>query len=108
MLPIPQESEANQFKGIQTGDESWFQYSFPSSKMFARSPVEVIPRTPQAIGAKETVITSFFTAKKPIVLEVLAKCRKCNRQRFVPYIFPDLKKGNMSFHDQKRMNFNRK
>jgi hypothetical protein len=30
------ESEENHFEGISTGNESWFQYSYPSSKMFSR------------------------------------------------------------------------
>jgi hypothetical protein len=49
------QSGENHFEGISTGDKSWFQYSdsYPSSKMFARSPTYIIPRTQQAIGAKK-------------------------------------------------------
>jgi hypothetical protein len=36
MLSILYESEANHFDGIATGNESWFQYLYSSSKMFAR------------------------------------------------------------------------
>jgi hypothetical protein len=35
MLRILHESEENHFEGLAIGDESWFQYSYPSSKMFA-------------------------------------------------------------------------
>jgi hypothetical protein len=51
-LRILQELEMNDFDGITTGDESWFQHATASSKMFARLTVDVIPRTQQAVGAK--------------------------------------------------------
>jgi hypothetical protein len=59
MLQILHESEENYFQGIATGDESWFQCSdsCPSSKMFARSPEGVIPKTGQAVGTKKTMTT---------------------------------------------------
>jgi hypothetical protein len=41
MLRILQESKVNDFNGVTTGDESWFQYISPSSEMFARSPADV-------------------------------------------------------------------
>jgi hypothetical protein len=50
---ILQESETNDFDGIATGDEFWFQHTTASSKMFARSAVNVIPRTRQAVGANK-------------------------------------------------------
>jgi hypothetical protein len=49
---ILQQSEMNDFDGIATGDEPWFQHTMASSKMFARSAADVIPRTRQAVGAK--------------------------------------------------------
>jgi hypothetical protein len=52
ILRILQESETNDFDGVATGDESWFQYSTASLKKFARSAADVIPRTRQAVGAK--------------------------------------------------------
>jgi hypothetical protein len=45
MSRILQESEANQLEGITRESESWFRYSYSSSKMFARSQAQVIPRT---------------------------------------------------------------
>jgi hypothetical protein len=53
MLRILQQSETNDFNGIATGDESWFQRTTSSSNMFARSAADVIPRTRQAVGAKK-------------------------------------------------------
>jgi hypothetical protein len=53
MLRILQESKANDFDGVTTGDDSWFQSIYPSSEMFARSPADVIPRTRQPIDAKK-------------------------------------------------------
>jgi hypothetical protein len=45
VLGIPHESEENRFEWIATGDESQFQYSYPPSRMWARSPTNVVPRT---------------------------------------------------------------
>jgi hypothetical protein len=52
MLRILQESETNDFDGIATGDESWFQHTTAFSKMLARSGEDIIPRTGQAVGAE--------------------------------------------------------
>jgi hypothetical protein len=51
MLRILQESETNELNGITAGDESWFQQTVASSKMFARSAADVIQMTQQAIHA---------------------------------------------------------
>jgi hypothetical protein len=52
MLKIFQESETNDFDSVATADESWFQHTTASLKMFTRSATDVIPRTWQAVGAK--------------------------------------------------------
>jgi histone-lysine N-methyltransferase SETMAR len=98
MLRILHEAEENDFDGIATGDESWFRYHYPSSKMFARSPRDVIPRTRQGIGVKKTMITVFFTGRKLIVLDILPKGSRFNQLYFVDYIFPDLERENRNFH----------
>jgi hypothetical protein len=54
MFRILQEPETNDFDGITARDESWFQHTMASSKLFTRSAINVIPRTRQAIGAKKT------------------------------------------------------
>jgi hypothetical protein len=51
MLRILHESETNDFDGIATGDESWFQHTTASSKIFVHSAADVIPRIGQAVGA---------------------------------------------------------
>jgi hypothetical protein len=76
MLRILSGSEASQFEGIARGNESWFRYSYPSSKAFAQLPAEVIPRTQQLIGAKKNMITLFFTTRALIVLDVAPKSYK--------------------------------
>jgi hypothetical protein len=70
MVRIRHESEENHFEGIATGDESWFQYSDPSAKMFAQSLTHVIPKTQQAIKMKQTMITIFFTRRKLSILDI--------------------------------------
>jgi hypothetical protein len=66
--------------------------------MFAGSPTDAIPRTEQAIGTTQTIITIFFTRCKPIVFDILPKGSKFGRFFFVDYIFPDLKRENVNFH----------
>jgi hypothetical protein len=73
MLRILHESETNDFNSIATSDESWFQYATTSSKMFARSAADAIPRTRQAVGAKNILATVFLTTKKFIVLNILPR-----------------------------------
>jgi hypothetical protein len=48
-----QESETNDFDGIAIGDESWFQHTTASSKMFARLAANIFPKTRQAVAAKK-------------------------------------------------------
>jgi hypothetical protein len=52
ILKILQQSDTNDFDGIATGDESWFQHAMASSKIFARSAADVNPRTRKAVGEK--------------------------------------------------------
>jgi hypothetical protein len=87
-LRILHEPEEDHFEGITTGDESWFQYSYPSSKMFARSATDVIPRTRHANGTKKNMITILFTGCKLTVLDILPKGSRFNQLYFVDYIFP--------------------
>jgi hypothetical protein len=79
MLRILQESKTNDFDAVTTGDEFWFQYIYPSSEMFTRSPADVIPKMRQAIGAKMIMIRLFFTARKLIVRDIMPKGWKYNQ-----------------------------
>jgi hypothetical protein len=100
MLRILHESKENHLKGFATADESWFHYSYfyPSSKTFAPCLTDVIPRTRQAIGTKQTVRMIFFIGHKRIVLDILPNESKFKQVYFVDYIFPDLKKENVNCH----------
>jgi hypothetical protein len=66
--------------------------------MFAQLPTDVIPRTRQVIGTKQTMITIVFTRGKLLVLDILPKGIKCNQFDFVDYISPDLQRENVNFH----------
>jgi hypothetical protein len=61
--------EADSFGGITRGDESWFHYLYESSAMIAKSPGDVIPRTGNEIGVKQTMFTIFFTNRKLLIAE---------------------------------------
>jgi hypothetical protein len=52
-------------------------------------------------GAKKTMITVSFTAKKLIVLNVFPRGSTFNQLYFVNNIFPDLKTANLNFRRQK-------
>lgn len=93
--------KVNHFDWIATGNEFRFQYLYFSSKIFARSRSDVVPRTGQGLGTKESMITLFFTERKLIVLSVLPKDRKYDQLYFVRNIFPDLKKANMKYQRRK-------
>lgn len=97
MLRILQESERNDFDGVATGDESWFCYIYQSSEMFARSPLDVVPRTRQTIAAKKILMTLFLTGRRLIVLDVMPKGSKFNQLYFVEKILPDLTRAKSSF-----------
>jgi hypothetical protein len=43
------------------------------------------------------MITIFFTARQPILLDVLSKGSKFDQQYFIDYMFPDLKTENQNF-----------
>jgi hypothetical protein len=90
------------FDVIAIGNESWFQHTTASSKMFACSAADVIPRTRQAVSVKETMITVFFIAKKLIRFDILPRCCTFNQPDFINNIFPDLKRANLNFRRQKR------
>jgi transposase len=73
MSKMLQELEMNDFDGITTGDDSWFEHATAPSKMFSCSAAYVIPRTRQAVGAKQTLVKMFFIAKKFIVFGLLPR-----------------------------------
>jgi hypothetical protein len=100
-LRILQESETNDFDGIATGDESWFQHTTASSKMFTRPAAAVIPRTPQGVGANKTMITVVLTIKKLIMFDVLPRGSTFNQLYCINNRFPDLEKANLNFRRQK-------
>jgi hypothetical protein len=81
-------SRKNHFEGISTGDESWFQHSYPSSKIFSQLPADANPRTRQVIGTHEIMIMTFFTARKRIIIDTLPEETKFNQHYFADCIFP--------------------
>jgi hypothetical protein len=66
--------------------------------VFGQSPAEAISGAQQVGGAKKTMITLLLTARKLIVLDVRPEGHKYNHPYFVDYVFPDLRKANLSFH----------
>jgi hypothetical protein len=78
------------FKGITTGDESWFLYTTYGDSMFATSAREVVSRTKQNISAKKTIITIFFTSTQLLVLNCLPKGTKFNQDYFIDTVLPNL------------------
>jgi hypothetical protein len=92
LLQILNDLQADCFDGITTGDESWFQYLYESSAMFAKSPSDVVPRTRKGIGVKKTGITIFFTHRKLLIAKDLPKGQKHNQDYFLSEILPELER----------------
>jgi histone-lysine N-methyltransferase SETMAR len=82
--------QPNAFDGIATGDESWFQYMYMSNSMFAPSRDLAATRAKDADRTKKTMLTVFFTSRRLIVLEALAKETTCTQHYFISEILPDL------------------
>jgi hypothetical protein len=53
LIQILNDFEADSFDGITTGDESWFQYLYESSAVFAKSPGDVVPKTTKGMMSRK-------------------------------------------------------
>jgi hypothetical protein len=72
MLRILQESEENHFEGIATRDESWFQYSYPSSKVCTIAD-RCLSKDAASHWDEQNDDNNFFTGRKRIVLDIYQK-----------------------------------
>jgi histone-lysine N-methyltransferase SETMAR len=102
LLQILNDLEADSFDGIATGDESWFQYLYESSALFAKSPGDVTPRTSQEIDVKKPMFTIFFTNTKLLIAEYLPKDQKYNQDYFISDILPGLEREKMRYQRRKQ------
>jgi histone-lysine N-methyltransferase SETMAR len=102
LLQILNDLQADFFDGITTGDESWFQYLYESSAMFAKSPGDVVPRTRKGIGVKKTTITIFFTNRKLFIAKDFPKGQKYNQDYFLSEIIPELEQEKSRYKRRKR------
>jgi hypothetical protein len=75
-LDILQLYAEHHFEGSTTGDKSWFLYTIYGDSMFATSARELVPRTEQNIYAKKTMVRTFFTSIRLLVLNGLPKSTK--------------------------------
>jgi hypothetical protein len=78
------------FKGIATGDESWFQCSSYSGSMFASSRESVGPRIRREISGQQTLLPIFVPSRRLLVLKPLPKGTQFNQGYFVDATFPGL------------------
>jgi hypothetical protein len=102
LVQILNDSEADSFDGITTGDESRFQYLYESSAMFIKSPRDLIPRTRKEIGVKKTRFTIVFTNRRLLITEYLPKGQKHSQDYFISDILPDLEREKMRYQRRKR------
>jgi hypothetical protein len=102
LLHILNALEVDSFDGITPVDESWFQYRYESSAMFAKSPHDVTPRTRPGIGVKKTMFTVFFTNSKLLIADDLPKGQKYNQDYFISDILPELKREKMRYKGRKQ------
>jgi hypothetical protein len=102
LLHILNALEVDSFDGIPTGDESWFQYRYESTAMFAKSPHDVTLRTKRGIGVKKTMFTVFFTTRKLLIADDLPKGQKYNQDYFISHILPELEREKMRYKRRKQ------
>jgi hypothetical protein len=77
------------FEGMATGEKSRFQYSSYSDSMLADSKESIMPRIPHDIPGRKTMITSFFTRTRLLVLKILSKGTNCNQDYCIHAVFQD-------------------
>jgi histone-lysine N-methyltransferase SETMAR len=94
LLNALKNDECAGFSHVTTGDESWFSYRYQSTHCYAKSRVDVPPRTKTTIGTKKAMVTIFFTATKLLVLDVLPRGNKFNQDYFLTIIAPELSREN--------------
>jgi histone-lysine N-methyltransferase SETMAR len=97
LLQLLQKLQPFDFKGITTGDESWFSYEYESVSMFAPSADMVLPRWRAGFQVKKTMITVFFTAMRLMVLNSLPKTQSFTQDCFISEIVPRLTKEKLRF-----------
>jgi hypothetical protein len=90
------------FGDIIAGDEPWFHYRDESSAMFAKSPGDVIPRARKEVGAKQTMLTIFFTNRKLLITECLPRSQKYNQDYFVSDILPEMEREKLIYEGRKQ------
>jgi hypothetical protein len=105
MLRILHESEINDFDGIATADESWFQHTTTSSKVFARSAADVIPRTRHPSYSPDTTPSNlyFFGNLKKKLPSVAVMNRACQIY-IITEIFSDARQDGLIAVYQNWMN----
>jgi hypothetical protein len=63
--------EVDSFDRITTGNESWFQYPYESSDMFAKLPGDVVPRTRKGMMAGKTRKNSRQKASYALLIHLI-------------------------------------
>jgi hypothetical protein len=71
VLNVLLNNESTGFPRVATGDESWFSYYDQSVHCYAKSHVELPPKTKTTIAAKRAMATIFVTETKLLILDVL-------------------------------------
>jgi hypothetical protein len=90
LLQILNDSEADSFDGIRTGDDSWFHCLSEFSAMFAKLPSDVIPRTRKEVSVNEAMFTIFFTNMKLLMAGYLPKGQKYSQGCFSSDVLPEV------------------
>jgi transposase len=70
--------------------------------MFAKSPTDDTPRTIHEISVKKNMFTIFFTNRKLLIAEYLAKGQKYNQDYFISDNLPELEREKMRYERRKQ------
>jgi type II secretory pathway component PulL len=90
LLPILETQEKNQFRGIVTGDKSWFTLEFQHSVKWSRSRDEVRQWVKQTIGTRKLILTVLWGLDGFHVVDLMPGWHSFNSEDFLENIMQEI------------------
>jgi hypothetical protein len=90
LLEVLEEAQSTDFRGLVTGDESWFHLSYAARAVWTMSRDEVPTKEKQAISTRKFMLTVFWSIDGFHVAEFLPTGTRFDTAYFVEHIIPSL------------------
>lgn len=90
LLEILEEAQSSDFRGLVTGDESWFHLSYAPRAVWTISRDEVPTKEKQAISTRKFMLTVFWSVDGFHVAEFLPTGTRFDTAYFAEHIIPSL------------------